>query len=121
MASGPLAGLHIVLVPTWFPTPERPTGGRIFQEYVQAFTGAGARVGVLYPDLVDLKNLTIHAGEDGYWDRVKSMRLPPTPWPTLHEEMFFGAPVVRMRGLHTSLGRKERRIDRYAAWLSRAA
>jgi L-malate glycosyltransferase len=120
MASRPLEGLHVVLVPTWFPTPERPTGGRIFQEYIEAFTGAGARVGVLYPDLVDLMNLTIHAREEGYWQRVRRMRLPPSPWPMLHEEAMAEAPVVRVRGLHTSAGRKTRRIDRYAVWLRRA-
>jgi glycosyltransferase involved in cell wall biosynthesis len=120
MADRPLAGLHIVLIPTWFPTPERPTGGRIFQEYVEAFIGAGARVGVLYPDLLDLRNFFVHRREPGYGDRVRQMSLPASLRPVLTEETMAHAPVVRVRGLHTSLGKKERRTDTYAAWLSRA-
>jgi len=110
MGSGPLAGLHVVLVPTWYPTPEAPTGGRLFKEYLEAFSGAGARVGLLYPDLVDLGNWRHNATRRGYLSRVLDMGLPPWPWPVLREESEAGAPVVRVRGLHTSAGKRERRI-----------
>ena len=120
MAGRPLEGLHVVIVPTWYPTPEAPTGGRVFQEYIEAFTGAGARVGLLYPDLVDLGNWPGYARSAPYWTRVRQMGLPPWSWPAPREESMAGSPVVRVRGLHTSLGKRERRIERYAIWLERA-
>jgi glycosyltransferase involved in cell wall biosynthesis len=118
MADGPLAGLHIVLIPTWYPTPEAPTGGRLFKEYIEAFAGAGARVGLLYPDLVDIPNWIHFSTRAGYWERVRSMGLLPTLWPTLREETDAGAPVVRVRG--AQLRQREHRIDKFAAWLERA-
>src|SRR5258705_4471711 len=118
MASRPLDGLHIVLVPTWYPTPEAPTGGRLFKEYLEAFSGAGARVGLLYPDVVDIPNWPHYSSRAGYWSRVRSMGLWPSPWPVLREETDAGAPVVRVRGLQ--LRQREHRIDTYHSWLERA-
>jgi len=120
MGSGPLAGLHVVLVPTWYPTPEAPTGGRLFKEYLESFAQAGARVGLLYPDLIDFpKNWLYYRGQPGYQSRVQNMQLPVSLRPFLREEVDAGAPVVRVRGIHLSTGR-ERRVDRYYAWLKRA-
>lgn len=120
MGERPLEGLHVVLVPIWYPTPEAPTGGRVFKEFLQAFSGAGARVGLLYPDLIDLGNQPKVNKDPEYAHRRKMMGLSRWPWPVLREETDAGAPVVRVRGLYTSLGKKVRRVDRFAEWLERA-
>ncbi|HKA23366.1 MAG TPA: glycosyltransferase, partial [Candidatus Eisenbacteria bacterium] len=120
MAEGPLEGLHILIVPTWYPTPEAPTGGRIFKEYLEAFARGGARVGLLYPDLIDLGNVPQRMSQPGYWHRVREMGLYLWPSPVLRDETYGEAPVVRVRGLYSSFGKKERRIDCYFAWLERA-
>ncbi|HEY8342267.1 MAG TPA: glycosyltransferase [Calditerricola sp.] len=43
-------GLHVLLVPSWYPTAENPLVGHFFQEQARALVGLGARVGVVYPE-----------------------------------------------------------------------
>jgi len=102
---GPLAGLHVLVVPSYWPSPESPTAGIFFVSYVRAFAAAGAQVGVVYADLIEPHYL---------------LRRPVLPVvPQLKEEVLDGVPVVRVRGLHTSLRRPHRRTLRFAAWLRR--
>ncbi|HPF39651.1 MAG TPA: glycosyltransferase [Phycisphaerae bacterium] len=101
-----LAGKHIVIVPAWWPSPEQPQAGIFFQDYVAAFSAAGATVGVIYPDLVGLR----------HWGRGE--RKPIFPRIT-HEESTAAAPVVRIRGLQSSFGSVARQARRTRDWLAR--
>lgn len=109
---GEMSGLHIVIVPAWWPSPERPGAGVFFEDYARAFAAAGAKVGVVYPDLVGLRQI----GQAG----AAAIR------PLVRFEECSGIPVVRVRGVQTSLGlagvqmrrfrrRLERGLSEYAA------
>lgn len=98
-----LAGIHILIVPAWWPSPEQPVSGVFCTDYARAFAAAGAKVGVIYPDLVSLRYLG-----KGIW----------LPWrPRLMVEDLSGVPVLRIRGLHTAFGRPALQMHRYRRWL----
>lgn len=98
-----LSGLHILCVPSWWPSAEQPISGVFFTDYARAFARAGARVGVVFPDLVSLRHLRSGA------------RAPV--WPRLSWESLDGIPVVRVRGWHTAFGRPARQMGRFLKWL----
>ena len=101
----PLAGRHIVIIPAWWPSPEDPLAGVFFQDYARMFADAGAKVGVIYPDLVSPRKL----------GRAAPVSLIPR---TTFDEL--GAVnVVRIRGLHTALGRPWLQMQRFRRWLRR--
>jgi len=100
-----LAGRHVLVVPSWWPSPEIPIGGIFFLDYARAFAAAGAKVGVIFADLI----------EPQYFAR--NPLLPVLPM--LAEERLGDIPVIRVRGVHTSLGKPHRRSLRFAAWLRR--
>lgn len=100
-----MRGLHIVVVPSWWPSPERPTAGIFCFDYTRAFAAAGARVGVVYPDLVGLRYVAGGA--------TAPVRAQVT------EESADGIPVVRVRGLFSALGRPRSQMRRFASWLAR--
>lgn len=97
---------HIVIVPAWWPSPEQPHAGVFFRDYVDVFARAGAKVGVIFPDLVGLRQLG------------RGARKPFVPR-ILHELTVNGAPVVRVRGLQSSLGSVARRVTRFRDWLEK--
>ncbi len=102
---GVMSGLHIVMVPAWWPTPEQPHAGIFFCDYADAFRAAGAQVGVVYPDLVGVRS---------------GLRASASLRPVIHfDATTHGVPVVRVRGLQTSFGRIARRAKRYRDWLAR--
>jgi glycosyltransferase involved in cell wall biosynthesis len=77
--------------------------GVFFADYVAAFAEAGARVGVVYPDLIGLR----------FFRRGRNIPLRPE----LHAEIAADQPVVRVRGLHTSLGLPGLQMFRFRGWL----
>lgn len=97
--------LHVVIVPSWWPSPEDPLAGIFCHEYARAFAAAGARVGVIFPDLVSLRRMR------------GGVRIPRIPQVT-HEHLD-SMPVVRIRGLHTALGRPSLHMWRFRRWLIR--
>ncbi|MFH1419887.1 MAG: glycosyltransferase [Planctomycetota bacterium] len=100
-----MAGLHVVIVPAWWPSPEEPIGGVFFVDYALAYAEAGAKVGVVVPDLVSVRHLG---------------RGTSIPWlPRAIEEDIGGVPVVRVRGLHTAFGRPGVQMRRFRRWLRR--
>lgn len=104
---GELSGKHIVVVPAWWPSPEQPHAGVFFQDYVDAFAAAGADVGVIFPDLVGLRELG------------RGVRKPIVPH-IMHEKCGSDhANVVRIRGLQSSFGSVARRARRFCDWLAR--
>jgi glycosyltransferase involved in cell wall biosynthesis len=100
-----LDGLHIVIVPAWWPAPESPMRGIFNADYVEAFVAAGAKVGVIVPDLVSLRFL-------GEAERVPIL-------PRVDFEECCGAPVVRIRAWHTALGVPGLQMNRFRRWLVR--
>lgn len=49
--------LHVLMVPSWYPTPSAPVSGIFFYEQAKVLHQAGVRVGVVYPDLRSLRTL----------------------------------------------------------------
>ena len=98
-------GLHVVIVPAWWPSPEQPISGIFFLDYARAFAAAGAKVGVIFPNLVSVR----HVGT--------APRVPL--WPRLIFDALDGLPVIRIRGLHTAFGCPALQMRRYRAWLRR--
>lgn len=101
-----LAGRHIVIVPAWWPSPEQPAAGIFFTDYARAFSDAGARVGVIVPDLVSLRRI----GRRPFASLIPRMD---------REELRDDIPVVRVRGLHSAFGRPGLQMKRFRAWLER--
>ncbi len=49
--------LHVLGLPSWYPTLETPLDGVFFKEQFQALHNAGVRVGVVYPQIRTIKKL----------------------------------------------------------------
>jgi glycosyltransferase involved in cell wall biosynthesis len=100
-----MAGRHVLMVPSWWPTIEQPIAGVFHLDYARAFAAAGARVGVVFPDFV----------------RVRCFRPGRVPVvPRLNESALDGSiPVITIRGLHTALRRPALEMKRFARWMSR--
>lgn len=78
-------------------------GGIFCTDYARAFATAGAKVGVVFPDLVSVR----------YWRGGTTI-----PWrPRLSHEDVAGVPVIRIRGLHTAFGSPGLQMYRYRRWL----
>jgi glycosyltransferase involved in cell wall biosynthesis len=45
---------HVLILPSWYPTPENPLNGIFFYEQAKALRAEGVRVGVVYPQLKSL-------------------------------------------------------------------
>lgn len=43
--------LHVLFIPSWYPTPYNPIRGVFFKQQAVALQDAGVKVGVVYPDL----------------------------------------------------------------------
>ncbi|HWL93573.1 MAG TPA: glycosyltransferase [Phycisphaerae bacterium] len=101
-----LSGVHMVIVPAWWPSPEQPTAGIFFPDYARRFADAGARVGVIYPNLVSLRYFA---------SKPRPPLLPRVEREFVREDI----PVVRVRGLHTALRRPSLQMKRFRSWLAR--
>ena len=49
--------MHVLVLPSWYPTRYQPLGGIFFKEQAVAVQRAGARVGVIYPDFRGVRTL----------------------------------------------------------------
>lgn len=58
--------MHILIVPSWYPTTERPINGIFFREQAIALSKAGHKVGVIFPERKSIKELRF---ERKYWTR----------------------------------------------------
>ena len=101
---GALGGKHIVIVPAWWPSPEAPQAGVFFQDYAEAFARAGAKVGVIFPDLIPLRHL------------LKRGKKPLRPT-VMFESCAGNVPVVRVRGVFSAFGRPAAQMQRFRDWL----
>lgn len=56
--------LHVLLIPSWYPTKDQPQRGIFFKEQAQALQEAGVRVGVVYTELRSLRALRLRSLRD---------------------------------------------------------
>jgi len=49
--------MHVLIIPSWYPTPDDPLQGPFFREQAHALKNAGLRVGVIAPQLESFRNL----------------------------------------------------------------
>ncbi len=100
-----MTGLHVLIIPSWWPSPEQPMNGVFLPNFAATFAEAGARVGVVYPDLISPRFLR----------RGRSIPV----FPQLRTETTAGQPVFRIRGLHTALRLPSLQMRRFRTWLRR--
>ncbi len=50
--------LHVLVIPSWYATPERPVHGTFFSDQARAVQSLGHTVGVVYPELYSLANVS---------------------------------------------------------------
>ncbi|MFN0198413.1 MAG: glycosyltransferase [Planctomycetaceae bacterium] len=50
-----LAAMHLLIIPSWYPTPIQPTRGTFFREQAQALSAADFQVGVIAPQRRSLR------------------------------------------------------------------
>ena len=101
---GVLSGKHIVIVPAWWPSPEQPGAGSFFVDFASAFAVEGAQVGVIFPDLISMRQLLQPGSKP--WRPVISLE-------TCADEI----PVVRIRGISATFGRPLAYMQRFRDWL----
>jgi glycosyltransferase involved in cell wall biosynthesis len=75
---------HVLILPSWYPTPENPLKGIFFYEQAKALRAEGVRVGVVYPQLKSLL-------------RARSDEIGTNPFRTLFAEEE-GIPTLRGLG-----------------------
>lgn len=54
----PNSGAHILILPSWYSTPEQPWGGGFLLDQARALSQAGARVGLVHMQVRSLRRLT---------------------------------------------------------------
>ncbi len=62
-----MRNLHVLLLPSWYPTRELPLNGIFFKEQAESLVQLGLKVGVLYPDLRSLRQLNLHSLRENHY------------------------------------------------------
>src|SRR5688500_18079457 len=76
--------LHVLVLPSWYPTTRLPLNGIFFKEQVQALHRAGVRVGIAFPEILALRMMN--------WSYLRNFRFQVT----CGEED--GVPTCRLKG-----------------------
>jgi len=76
--------MHVLVVPSWYPTTEAPLQGIYFAEQARLLHDAGLKVGVIYPEQQSLRRLS--------WPALRRKHFQ-TEWTTDH-----GIPTLRRYG-----------------------
>jgi glycosyltransferase involved in cell wall biosynthesis len=58
--------LHILIIPSWYKTPETPVLGTFFEEQARALQRWGHQIGVLYPEFFPPSDMESMSGYNGY-------------------------------------------------------
>jgi len=74
---GPRA-MHVLVLPSWYPTTEAPTNGVYFREQAQMLAGDGMTVGVVYPEHQSLRRLSPSAAGRKRFHAAWTDEAPPT-------------------------------------------
>jgi len=62
-----MRNLHVLLLPSWYPTRELPLNGIFFKEQAESLVQLGLKVGVLYPDLRSLRQLNTRSLRENHY------------------------------------------------------
>ena len=76
--------MHVLVIPSWYPTEDAPTQGIYFQEQVQMLRRDGLRMGVVYPEQRSLRRLS--------WGRLRDHHFQRT------QQREAGVPTLRFHG-----------------------
>ncbi|MFO8099305.1 MAG: glycosyltransferase [Salinibacter sp.] len=76
--------MHVLVLPSWYPTTEAPRTGIYFVEQIQCLQDAGLQMGVVYPEQQSLRRGSWAALRRKHWQ---------TEWTTEH-----GIPTLRQYG-----------------------
>ncbi len=76
--------MHVLVVPSWYPTTEAPLNGIYFVEQAQCLTQHGMQVGIVYPEQQSLRNAS--------WAALQTKHFQ-TEWTNDH-----GLPTLRRYG-----------------------
>lgn len=76
--------MHVLMVPSWYPTTEAPRDGVYFVEQAQCLQEHGMRIGVVFPEQQSLRRLS--------WSTLRSKQFQ-TEWTDEH-----GIPTLRRYG-----------------------
>jgi len=103
-----MANIHVLFLPSWYPTDWNPLSGSFFREQAEALAGAGLKVGVVYTDLRSLRQLAPGSLLQSHF-QVKSSEENGIP---VYRRLAWNIPVKALkRGYHIHLTRKV--FDRY--------
>jgi L-malate glycosyltransferase len=94
--------LHVLIIPSWYKTPETPVLGTFFEEQARALQLMGHTTGILYPEYIppsDFRSLSSDKEYDFYVDKGI---------PTFNIKTFVGVPKMR----RLSYARFSRAVDR---------
>ena len=84
----PASRMHILVLPSWYPTAYAPLSGSFFSEQAAALARAGHRVGVIHPDQRSVRTLAsghLSMGDrEGVHDGVTVYRHESIALPKLH-------------------------------------
>ena len=61
--------MHVLVLPSWYPTRERPEQGRYFADQARAVRRAGVRIGVVYPELRSLRDASVRLVQRHHFQR----------------------------------------------------
>ena len=64
--------LHVLMLPSWYHTPDRPWHGTFFENQALALARAGARVGVAFAEMRSLRTLSPAGVLQSYFQTVSS-------------------------------------------------
>jgi len=76
--------MHVLVVPSWYPTTETPLAGIYFVEQAQCLKRHGMQIGVVYPEQQSLRNVS--------WSALRTKHFQ-TAWTNDH-----GLPTLRQYG-----------------------
>ncbi len=93
--------MHLLIIPSWYPTPTQPTRGTFFREQAQALSTAGFQVGVIAPQRRSLRwllkgrrglpsGLTFNDDRGVPTYRHEGWSTQPF-WPTMHARLWLRA------------------------------
>lgn len=84
--------LHILIIPSWYKTPETPVLGTFFEEQARALQDEGHQVGILYPEYVPPSSMNaVPSNYDFYVDNGI---------PTFNIKAAVGIPKMRRLSYH---------------------
>lgn len=75
--------MHVLMIPSWYYTKEQPIHGSFFHEHALALKKAGVRIGVLYPEIRQLRSWTPQLFLRNHFQRTSGLE-GPLPTCRLH-------------------------------------